>query len=81
MIDVRINAPAIEHFEVDGEIGMVASEVASVCALYYAELKKHNEGAARRFQEFMRRMVREDSPLWSCPPLESASEFVSIPKL
>jgi len=81
MIDVRINAPAIERFEVDGEVGMVASEIASVCALYYAELKKHNEGAARHFQAFMQRIVREDSPLWSCPPLESASEFVTIPKI
>lgn len=81
MIDVRINAPAIEHLEFDGEVGVVAFEVASVCALYYAELKKHNKRAARTFQSFMQRMVQEDSPLWSCPPLESDSEFVSFPKI
>ena len=81
MIDVRINAPAIEHLEIDGEIGIVASEIASVCALYYAELKKHDDGLASHFQAFMRRLVEEDSPLWRCPPVNTSSELIAIPKL
>lgn len=76
MIDVRVNAPLVERFEVNGAGPVVASEFASLIGLYHAELKKHSQQSADNFKRFMQSLVLEDGLLWDAPPLKTESEMI-----